>query len=76
MNPLNSSTRLFVALTLLSAVLLVGCQGGQISIDLNGDGGSGGGDAGGTVENQTLFILMVVLLVAMFAMVLVAMSSR
>ncbi|HLD92935.1 MAG TPA: hypothetical protein VI703_01855 [Anaerolineales bacterium] len=77
MNPLNSSTRLFVALTLLSAVLLVGCQGGQISIDLNGDGGSGGGgDAGGTVANQTLFILMVVLLVAMFAMVLVAMSSR
>lgn len=74
----------------LSAVLVVGligilllgaCQGGQITIDVGGtgeDGGDGGGtgDGGTSVSNQTFFILMIVLLVAMFAMVLVAVSSR
>lgn len=75
MNLALSSTRVFIVLTLLGTILLGGCQGGQIRIDLN-TGGGDGGDAGGTTANQTLFILMVVLLVAMFAMVLVAMSSR
>lgn len=70
--------RLLVALTLLGAFLLGACQDGQITIDIDGGGGDGGGsDTGGTtVSNQTFFILMIVLLVAMFAMVLVAVSGR
>jgi len=73
-----NSMRLLLILSLLSTFAFSACQGGQITIDLPGGGGDGGGDTGGesAFSNQTLFILMIVLLVAMFAMVLVAMSSR
>ena len=72
-----NSARIWLVLSLLGAILLGACQDGQITIDINGGGDDGGGAAGGTtISNQTLFILMIVLLVAMFALVLVAMSSR
>ncbi len=73
-----NSARIWLVLSLLGAILLGACQDGQITIDINGGGGDdSGGTAGGTtISNQTLFILMIVLLVAMFALVLVAMSSR
>lgn len=72
---IRSSKRsaLLLLVCLIGAVVLGACQGGQISIDL---GGAGAGDGESSAANQTLFILMIVLLVAMFAMVLVAVSSR
>ena len=75
MRPVVKVSGAFMALILLGTLLLASCQGGQITIDINGGFGDGD-DAGGNTSNQTLFVLMVVLLVAMFAMVLVAMSSR
>lgn len=75
----GNSICLLLVFSLLGAILLGACQDGQISIDIDGTGGggdAGGGEGGGSVSNQTFFILMIVLLVAMFAMVLVAVSSR
>ncbi len=75
----SKSIYFLLAFSLLGAILLGACQGGQITIDVSGDGsgsGDGGTGDGGTVSGQNFFILMIVLLAAMFAMVLVAVSSR
>lgn len=70
-----NSMRFVLICTIMGALLLGACQGGQISIDVGGGNSGSDADEGtGSVSSQTFFILMIVLLVAMFAMVLVAVS--
>lgn len=64
--------RLLVALSLLGGLLLAACQGGEIVIQIPGegwDGGGGGGGDGAFLNNQFLFILIIIMIlfVAMIA---------
>jgi hypothetical protein len=63
---------LFLLIATLGALFLGACQG-PITIDVGGNEGGSMGDSG-SVSSQTFFLLLIVLLVAMFAMILVAVS--
>ncbi len=73
---MNKTLNLILLFGFLTTIFLAACAG-PITIDIGGSGGNDGGgtgDGNSTVSSQTFFILMIVLLVAIFAMVLVAMS--
>jgi LPXTG-motif cell wall-anchored protein len=74
---LGRAPKLFLALLLITSLTLGACQGGEITIDIDGDGGGGGSDSGQTgLSNQTMFIVLIGLMFAMFALVLVAATRR
>jgi len=72
MNKTSNPLSVLLILSLISTILLAACAG-PITIDVGGGDNGSTGD-GGNVSSQTFFLLLIVLLVAMFAMILVAIS--
>lgn len=73
LRPKTFFTRGALILLLLGSLLLAAC--GQFSVDLSFDGSSNGGSPG-AVTNSSLFILLLVILVAIFALVLITATIR
>jgi hypothetical protein len=74
MKKVSNSLSWLLILGVMGAILFSACAG-PITIDVGGGGESGSTGDGGTVSSQTFFLLLIVLLVAMFAMILVAVSQ-
>ncbi len=70
---MNKTLNFILLFSVLTTIFLAACAG-PITIDVGGGGGGTTGDGNVSGSSQIFFILMLVLLVAMFAMVLVAVS--
>ena len=65
LSTLKNWTLILLLISVLASLLLAGCEGASLDINLDGGGGGEG------VQNSNLFLILIVVLVAVVALVVV-----